>query len=57
MQAEVLKPFPGQIEGAIIGDDSEHFVAPNGINTVVKHFVNLSGKACLRKEIDSSHRS
>ena len=57
MQAEVLKPFPGQIEGAIIDNDSQHFVAPNGINAVVKHFVNLSGKACLRKEIDSSHRS
>ena len=42
----MLKPFPGEIQGAPNDNESEHFMAPSGINSVVKHFFNLSGRSC-----------
>jgi hypothetical protein len=51
IQAVVLKPFPGMIEGASIDNESEHFMAPNGINSVVKHFLNSSGRSCGQFQI------
>ena len=42
----MLKRFPGEIQGAPTDNESEHFMTPNGINSVVKHFFNLSGRSC-----------
>ena len=44
IQAGTLKSFPGKIEGANVDNESEHFMAPNGINSVVKHYFNFSGR-------------
>ena len=44
LQAGILKPFPGKIEGQSVSDDqSENFMAPQGMNSVVKHFFSSSG--------------
>ena len=51
IQAGVLKPFPGKIEGTSIDNESENFMAPNGINSVVKHFLNSSGMSCGQFQI------
>ncbi|XP_028402155.1 renalase-like isoform X2 [Dendronephthya gigantea] len=39
---DVLKPLPGMIEGATIEQNNEDFMAPNGINSVVKYFFSSS---------------
>lgn len=44
LQAGILKPFPGKIEGESVSDDQlENFMAPHGMNSVVKHFFSSSG--------------
>ena len=44
LKAGVLREFTGKIVGPNrFGGTSKHFVAPQGINSVVKHFLNKEG--------------
>ena len=43
LSANVLVPFSGIIEGENKRDGVKHFVAPSGMNSVVKHFLHSSG--------------
>lgn len=48
LSAKVLVPFKGIIEGEkeAAKHDFTNFVAPSGINSIVKHFLHSSGEAC-----------
>ena len=49
LMAGVIREFTGKIVGPNrFGGGSKHFVAPQGINSVVKHFLNEQGKFCNR---------
>ena len=43
-----LKEFSGKIVGPNkFGGNAKHYIAPSGINSVVKHFLKEAGKICL----------
>ena len=48
LSAKVLVPFKGIIEGEkeAAKHNFTNFVAPSGINSIVKHFLHSSGEAC-----------
>ncbi|XP_074647635.1 renalase-like isoform X2 [Tubulanus polymorphus] len=43
LSTELLIPFTGLIEGSRHGEGTKNFVAPKGMNSLVKHFLSMSG--------------
>lgn len=44
LSSSVLVPFSGVIEGENKQDGVQHFIAPEGTSSIVKYFINQSGK-------------
>ena len=56
LYSNILVPFNGVIEGELSSrqDSSKNFVAPGGINSIVKHFMNNSkAQVCFNKRLVS----
>lgn len=61
LYSKILVPFSGMMEGEMSSrqdNESRNFVAPHGINSVVKHFINNSkAQVCFNKRLLSVNTS
>lgn len=50
MSTNTLMPMKCKIDGLFNSNDKQHFVAPNGANSIVKHFLNEANIDCTKFE-------